>query len=414
MEPPVYRPFALLAFAAALGVGTPLGIAMLAWLYLGAPALTTEALLLHAHVQVFGFFGALIPGVAPHLLARFTGRPLAASPVIAWLAAALAAALGLRVAGAWAGAPASSAVAATIQTVVYAVFALRVWRALDPPPLAPLRAHLALASTWLAAACLAEIVLRASALAAGRGVPDVAAMRAVHAVGLLGGVLGWVLGVLLRAGPMFVADWRVPRPLVRAVPALLGAGVVLVAAGETGGLAAGAALARGGETLAVLAAVLVVVAGGALRRSPLGALPMLSRSPEEARLFRLAAASTLAAFALFATATAMALSATQPHVVADAARHLLTVGVLTTVVAAMTFRLVPVLERRALPWPAGRPVALVALAAAVVLRTAETLVAAGAPALAPLVVLSGPLVWLALAAVAANLVVAVCRAPSRR
>ncbi|MCL6639810.1 MAG: hypothetical protein K6T92_00395, partial [Candidatus Rokubacteria bacterium] len=68
MEPPVYRPFALLAFGATLAVGTPLGIAMLAWLYGGGPAVPMPLVLLHAHVQVFGFFGTLIAGVAPHLL----------------------------------------------------------------------------------------------------------------------------------------------------------------------------------------------------------------------------------------------------------------------------------------------------------------------------------------------------------
>jgi hypothetical protein len=74
-EPRVYRPFAALALAATLAGGSPLGIWLLAWLYLGAAAVPAEWLLLHAHLQLFGFFGTLMMGVAQHLLPRFTGRP---------------------------------------------------------------------------------------------------------------------------------------------------------------------------------------------------------------------------------------------------------------------------------------------------------------------------------------------------
>jgi hypothetical protein len=81
-EPPVYRPFAALAYAATVVGGTPLGIWLLAGLHLGAPAVPPSWMLLHASLQVFGFFGTLIVGVAPHLLARFTGRPVAHPPSI--------------------------------------------------------------------------------------------------------------------------------------------------------------------------------------------------------------------------------------------------------------------------------------------------------------------------------------------
>ena len=93
-EDRIYQGFALgfdgsteeiwMAFSngATLVVGTPLGLAMLAWLYLGGPAVPGPLVLLHAHVQVFGFFATLIPGVAAHLLAGaevFT-CPMAAPP----------------------------------------------------------------------------------------------------------------------------------------------------------------------------------------------------------------------------------------------------------------------------------------------------------------------------------------------
>ena len=78
-EPTVYRPFALLGLTAALACGIPLGAWMLAWLYLGVAAVPAAWIQLHAHVQIFGFFGTLIMGVAQHLLPRFTGRPVSRS-----------------------------------------------------------------------------------------------------------------------------------------------------------------------------------------------------------------------------------------------------------------------------------------------------------------------------------------------
>ena len=98
-EPPVYRPFVLLALAAALAGGIPLGLWMLAWLYLGAAAVPVGWRELHAHLQIFGFFGTLIMGVAQHLLPRFCGRPVSRAALVPWLLALQAAALTLRVFG---------------------------------------------------------------------------------------------------------------------------------------------------------------------------------------------------------------------------------------------------------------------------------------------------------------------------
>jgi hypothetical protein len=83
----------------------------------------------------------------------------------------------------------------------------------------------------------------------------------------------------------------------------------------------------------------------------------------------------------------------------------MTVGCVMSVVVAMTFRLIPVLEGAPLPWPRLRAVAFVALLGAVVLRTAQGL-AASWPGLGPLVVLSGVLAWIALTTAAVSLGVA--------
>jgi hypothetical protein len=136
---------------------------------------------------------------------------------------------------------------------------------------------------------------------------------------------------------------------------------------------------------------------------------MLSRSRAEARIFRLGAVSALVA-ALGAAGLALGAGAALPHhMLSDALRHLVTVGFLTSVVVAMTFRLIPVLEGVALPWPRLRTVAFVALLGAVILRTTQGLAIYGWPGLGPAVALSGMLAWIALAAVTTTLAAVMIR-----
>jgi hypothetical protein len=380
---------------------------MLAWLYAGAPAVSAEWRLLHASLQVFGFFGTLIVGVAHHLFARFTGRATARSALTHSLFAFLLAALALRVAGTWGGAPAVVLAGASLQALAFAAFAAWVWRFLDPPPLEPLRRHLTASSGWIAAACLCETFLRSRAVKAGLAVPPLDSMRAVHSMALLGGVIGWVSGVLLRAGPMFAPRWSVPAALARSLPWLYGLGAALAAAGEWFG---DGRAARLGELVVLGALAAMLIAGGALRRAG-GMLPMVARSAEESRIFRLAVASLGAAVVGAAAGVAIAFGGLETPLLTDAVRHLVAVGFLTAVAVAMTFRLIPVLEGRALPWPRLRAVALWTLASGVVLRTAETLLGFGWGWMAPVVTLSGLFVWAAVLCAGANLVGAIARKP---
>ena len=121
-EPPVYRPFALIALAATLVVGTPLGTWMLARLHWGGGPVSAECVWLHAHLQAFGFFGTLIVGVAHHLVPWFAGRPVTVTPLAPWLAGALGAALGLRIAGAAAGVAMLAVAAALLQALAFGLF----------------------------------------------------------------------------------------------------------------------------------------------------------------------------------------------------------------------------------------------------------------------------------------------------
>jgi uncharacterized protein involved in response to NO len=144
-----------------------------------------------------------------------------------------------------------------------------------------------------------------------------------------------------------------------------------------------------------------VLAAGALRRSR-GALPMLSRSLPEARIFRIAVVSALGAAAL--SLVALALGDEAPRALTEAVRHLLAIGVVGAVVTAMTFRLIPMLEGRPLPWPALRAVALWALSGAVILRTGQVMVPLGWRVLTLLVAVSGVLAWIAFACAGVSLV----------
>jgi hypothetical protein len=404
-EPPVYRPFALLALTVALLGGIPLGLWLLGWLYLGLAAVPPQWLLLHAHLQIFGFFGTLIMGVAQHLLPRFTGRPVSPSRLLRVSLALQAAGLTLRILGTAGERGAPLLLAALLQTGAFLLFARWVWGMLDPAPLAFLRRHLTLSTAWLAGACALEAALRASALASGLSLPALAGVRVVHAMGLYGGVLGWVLGVLLRAGPMFVPRWRAPLRAARGLPWLQALGLGLVAAGEAGawGVETAAALARLGELVILAGAAGLMLRGGVLTPAR-DALPLVARSPEESRIFRVALLAGAAAVVGSAVTVAAAGAGLDVRVVGDAVRHLVTIGVLTSVVVAMVFRLVPVLEGRRLRWPRLRHVALWSLAAGILLRSAEVLVGLGWSSLASWIPLSGLLVWLAVACAAANLI----------
>ena len=411
-EPAVYRPFALLGLAATLAGGIPLGVWMLAWLYLGVAAVPAEWIQLHAHVQIFGFFGTLIMGVAQHLLPRFTGRPVSRSPFMRWPLGLQVAGLALRIGGTAAPRPELVLIAASLQAAAFLLFAAWVWRALDPRPLRFLRWHLTVSSAWLGGACALETWLRAEALGAVAPPPALVGLRLVQVMGLFGGVLGWVLGVLLRAGPMFLPRWRAPARAARALPGLLALGVGIAASSAAPGLRAeaGLALAGLGEFIVLSTAAGFLLLGGALRPGR-GALPMVARSPEEAQIFRVAMLSGGGAVLGSGAAVAAAWAGFDVRLLGDAVRHLLTVGVLTSVVVAMVFRLVPVLEGRALPWPRLRRVALWSLAAGIVLRSTEVLVGLGWLALAPWIPLSGLLVWVAVACVGVNLVAASSAGP---
>jgi len=175
-------------------------------------------------------------------------------------------------------------------------------------------------------------------------------------------------------------------------------GVVLAGAGLAGPWsgATRVALERAGEAVALATVAAVALSGGAFRR-PRGVLPMAARGGPETWLFRMAMLAASLAAAGSIGAAAVAWTGVPLSLVADALRHLVTVGTLTSMVVGMGFRLIPVIEGFPLPWPRLRGLAFWMLLAGVLTRTAEVLADYGLEAVLPLVPLSGVLVWIALA-----------------
>jgi hypothetical protein len=373
---------------------------MLTRLYWGGGQVPPPWLLLHAHLQIFGLFGVLIVGVAHDLVPRFVGHavPHRAPALFGLLAGGLLA----RTAGTAVEWPAAVAGATLLEVAAFARFAVWLWRALAAPPLALTRRHLVAAAAWLAVALAVEAALRGLALAAGEDTPDPRGMRGVYAMALLGGVGGFMLGVLLRAAPMFVAGWQVPPGLARVAPWTLSLGLVLAVAGEAGGGASRAvALARLGEAAAIGPLAATALAGGALGR-PGAARSLLARGGPELWLFRLAVVSATVAALGSLVAVALAWRGIPLGLLADALRHLVTVGLLTSIVVAMAFRLVAAFEGAPAPWPRLRALAFYAVLAGVALRSAEVLADWVWDGVLSWLPLSGALVWLALAAVLAS------------
>ncbi|HZS32312.1 MAG TPA: NnrS family protein [Methylomirabilota bacterium] len=408
-EPPVYRRFALLAFGTAAVGGVPLGAWMLTRLYWGGGEVPPAWLLLHAHLQIFELFGVMILGIAHHLVPRFAGRPVvpARAPRLFVL---VTVALALRIGGTASGHGGAVFLATALEAAAFAWFAVWLRRGLAAPDLALTRRHLGLATGWW----IAALAVEAGARWPGKE-PDPRAMRAVYAMALLGGAGGWILGVLLRAAPMFVSGWRISTALGRVAPWTLGAGVVAAVAGAAGGGAAGPeALGRLGEALAAGTISAIALTGGALgrrRRAPALLLQGGQGGPDRA-LFRLAMVSVTVATVGFAVGAAMAAAGVPLGFLGDALRHLFTVGFLTTMVVTMAFRLIPVLERVRLPWPRLRNVAFAALLAGVLLRSSEVLADWVWAGVLPWLPLSGLLVWVAVGSALVSLLETM-RAPRR-
>lgn len=375
LETPIYRPFALLALAVTLSVATPLGAIALYRLF--APAGPVPALWprLHAHLQIFGFAGVLIMGVGHHLILRFAHRPIRRPASAPWILGLALLGLGARVAAASAGGTAAAlwVVSGAAEALAFLIFALWVTarvRATDPRFSSDWL--MVSGAWWFTAALATEAVAIAGAAVTGADPVAVTPGPGLYPMGMYGGIFGWVLGVAMRAVPMFLAGRKVGR-LGGHVLASLNAGVILALLAEAWPPASRPAqvLAALGDLGVVAAIVAGAVAVGAWQPEPRRAIA-LHVDRTEARFFRFAfACAGLAAMGL-SVGAALTLAGAPPHgLLADATRHLLTVGFLIAMICAMGFRFVPVIEGVRIALPGARLVAFWTLVLAVLLRTAE-------------------------------------------
>lgn len=377
LEDPIYRPFALLALAVTLGVATPIGAISLFRLFAPAagfvPAIWPR---LHAHLQIFGFAGVLIMGVGHHLILRFAHRPIRRPASAPWILGLAVLGLGSRIAAAISGGTAasllwlSSGIAETLAFGVFAFWVTTGVRATEPR----FRSDWLMVSGawWFAAALAIETAGIGTAVAAGSNPVAATPGPGLYAMGLFGGVFGWLLGVAMRVVPMFLTGRTVGR-MGGAVLAGLNGGVLLALLAEGWPAASRPAqillaLADLGVAAAILAAG---VALGAWRPEPRQAIA-LQVDRTETRFFRFAFVCAGVATAGLFVGAFLTLAGVSPRgLLADATRHLLTIGFLISMICAMGFRFLPVIEGVPIAIPGARPVAFWALSSAVLLRTAE-------------------------------------------
>lgn len=374
-DDPVYRPFALLALAVTVGLATPIGAITLYRLFAPAGPVPPIWTRLHAHLQLFGFVGLLIMGVGHHLVLRFAHLPVRRPRFTPWTLGLVAFGLAARVAAA-AGEGAAGRIlwpaAGIAETLAYAFFAAWVTaRVRGMQPRFTSDWLIVSGAWWLAAGLAAEGLGLVRAAAAGSDPAAATPGPGLYAMGLYGGVFGWVLGVAMRVAPMFLTGRKVGR--------LGGPAFVILNGGTLFALLAEAwpPASRPAHTLTAVAdlgvaAALVVgaLSVGAWQPEPRRAIALhLDRT--EARFFRLAFASAgLAAVGLVASAL-LAFAGVPLGLLTDVTRHLLTIGFVSGAICAMGFRFLPVIEGVRLALPRARHVAFWALALAVLLRTAE-------------------------------------------
>lgn len=347
------------AFGVALGGGFALGLLLpvakaLQW---GAEARWRALVQVHGHLQVMGWAGLFITGMAFRLVPRFAGRPLrfpaATLPTLILLLVGL---LGRTVAQPWLAAPgmrgllalgaAAELAGAILFAGVMAGTLAPAARTLAAAPLLLLGAAGMVIQAAFGAVWLIDLPGDLPVVPAGRD----AALLSMQFYAFM---LPFVLGVSMRALPTFFAYDAPPPRRTWAITAVLAAGTALQA---------GASMVPDGATMVRLqqAGALLIAAAiaAAIRLTGVWRPPTRLRPAARgaALLVRTAYAWLSLAAVVIVFIALPALTRGRPASPAgeDAVRHILGLGVITTLIVGMALLLLPWLGMRRLPGAAAQ------------------------------------------------------------
>ncbi len=332
----------------------------------------------HGHLQLYGWAGLFVLGVALHFLPRLRGTPLALPRLVPWLLGAQAAAVLLRSASQplavvrdnslWRGGLVVSGLLeafALLGAVVLVVLTLRAGPALaSRPALRGVLPFFVIAFTSLGLAALVNLgnVVRTAALAV-TVVPATGDDLNVT-LGLLGFLVPMVLAMSARSLPMYAGLEAFPQRLLWPLAGIYGAGLALAAGGSAAAGAAWGERIYGAGLLVVGAALVTVVATFMRMMRARGRLPRrvaeLAPRPEDAaRGYRSQVSRERNAYGPFVALVASAYLwaalggvllvldgaftalGVQAPVTLDAPRHSLAVGFIALLICGIAPRMLP-------------------------------------------------------------------------
>lgn len=352
---PIYPLFLVTSLVVAILAGFTTGVIALASGALNWPIPGLDWLVLvqtHGRLQLYGWAGLFVFGVAFHIVPRFVASPLAHPRIVALTYVLALAGLilsSLQVLGT-AAVPVRIAflvglLALLGAAVGYTVVIGATVRAAPQRPELPIR-FMESGALWLVVGT-AVLIAAAATSVAGVPIPPPREEPALSAV-LLGFLLVTALGVSLRTLPVF-AGLATTRQA--AMPVVLGLVHGSIAAIVTGTALAGfTSLTPVGRTLAALGAAgllaAVVLYLWALRLFEPSALPVAEMGTGHgwARAIRLAYVFLVIGLVILTAGTAhAALAGTAiPWGVMGAARHALALGFVTLLIVGMASRVIPV------------------------------------------------------------------------
>lgn len=369
--------FVLTALALAVTLGVSTGGWAIWQMAFATGTVLPSHLQLHAHVQLLGFAGVFIFGVALHALPRILGAEPPSNRVLFTVLVGVGGGALLRAFGQplapWAAGRFLSLLSGALELA--GVFAFLTWAL---PILTirrsfgdPLSLHVLLGSVW---AALAAVLSGAQSLfLAGHAESQIPGglVEPFYAIALYGLVLSFVLGFASRMVPAFLSLPRPTAKSARLVAALQATGVLFLAAAWIPGLTPPAS--RGfmlAGTLFLAAAILLFLAASRI-------LAPFAKAPGALSLR--APFAFLGLFSVISVAASIGelFGASVHKFVWDGARHVYTIGFLTLLIVGMSVRVVPAFTGRALVRPREARLALAFVGAAAVVRALQIPVALG-------------------------------------